>query len=64
MQFISSVSWSRKVCEDALTYFYGKMYVYMVIYRSKDKSTTQDNLVELIGSPVAQVWYKLSFFFG
>ena len=36
-----------------LPYFYGKMGVYVVIYRSKDKNTTQDNLAELVGSPVA-----------
>lgn len=38
--------------------FYGKMHVYMVIYKSKDKNTTQDNLVELVGSPVAPLRCK------
>ncbi len=37
---------------------YGKMHVYMVIYRCKDKNTTQDTLVELVGSPVAPLWCK------
>ena len=41
-----------------LPYFCGKMGVYMVIYRSKDKNTTQGNLVELVGSPVAPIWCK------
>ncbi len=40
------------------SYFYGKMHVYMVIYSSKDKNTTQDNLAELVGSPVAPLWCK------
>ena len=39
-------------------YFCGKMGVYMVIYRGKDKNTTQDNLAELVGSPVAPIWCK------
>ena len=41
-----------------LPYFYGKTHVCMVIYRSKDKNTTQDNLAELVGSPVAPIWCK------
>ena len=41
-----------------LPYFCGKMGVYVVIYRSKDKNTTQDNLAELVGSPVALIWCK------
>ena len=41
-----------------LPYFCGKMGVYMVIYRSKDKNTTQGNLAELVGSPVAPIWCK------
>ena len=36
-----------------LPYFCGKMGVYVVIYRSKDKNTTQGNLAELVGSPDA-----------
>ena len=36
-----------------LPYFCGKMGVYVVIYRCKDKNTTQGNLAELVGSPVA-----------
>ena len=31
----------------------------MVIYRNKDKNTTQGNLAELVGSSVAPVWCKL-----
>lgn len=41
-----------------LPYFCGKMGVYVVIYRGKDKNTTQDNLAELVGSLAATVWYK------
>ena len=41
-----------------LPYFYGKTHIYMVIYRSKDKNTTQGNLAELVGSPVAPIWCK------
>ena len=36
-----------------LPYFYGKISVFIVIYKSKDKNTTQGNLAELVGSPVA-----------
>ncbi len=37
-----------------LPHFYGKMgsYVVIVIYRSKDKNTTQGNLSELVGSHI------------
>ena len=38
--------------------FYGKMDNYVLVYRSKDKNTTQDNLAELVGSPVAPLWCK------
>ncbi len=38
--------------------FCGKMGAYVVIYRSKDKNTTQGNLAELVGSPVAPIWCK------
>ena len=41
-----------------LPYFCGKIGVSVVIYRSKDKNTTQGNLVELVGSPVASLWCK------
>ena len=41
-----------------LPYFCGKMGVYVVIYRGKDKNTTQGNLAELVGSPVAPIWCK------
>ncbi len=41
-----------------LPYFCGKIGVYVVIYRSKDKNTTQGNLAELVGSPVAPIWCK------
>ena len=41
-----------------LPYFCGKMGVYVVIYRDKDKNTTQGNLAELVGSPVAPIWCK------
>ena len=41
-----------------LPYFCGKMGVYVVIYRCKDKNTTQGNLAELVGSPVAPIWCK------
>ncbi len=38
--------------------FYGKSDVYVVIYKGKDKNTTQGNLAELVGSPVAPIWCK------
>ena len=38
--------------------FYGKISGYVVIYRGKDKNTTQGNLVEPVGSPVAPLWCK------
>lgn len=41
-----------------LPYFYGKIGGYVVTYRSKDKNTTQGNLAELVGSPVAPFWCK------
>lgn len=41
-----------------LPYFYGKTGVYVVIYRDKDKDTTQGNLAELVGSPAAPIWCK------
>ena len=30
----------------------------MIIYKSKDKNTTQDDLAESVGSPVAPYWCK------
>ena len=36
-----------------LPHFYRKISGYVVIYRDKDKNTTQGNLAELVGSPVA-----------
>lgn len=36
-----------------LPHFYGKIGGYMVIYRCKDKNTTQVKLAELVGSSVA-----------
>ena len=41
-----------------LPYFYGKIGGYVVIYRCKDKNTTQGKLAELVGSPVAPLWCK------
>ena len=41
-----------------LPYFYSKISGYVVIYRGKDKNTTQGNLAELVGSPVAPIWCK------
>ena len=41
-----------------LPYFYGKIGGYVVIYRGKDKNTTQGKFAELVGSPVAPLWCK------
>jgi len=41
-----------------LPLFYGAISGYVVIYRGKDKNTTQGNLAELVGSPVAPIWCK------
>ncbi len=38
-----------------LAYFYGKIDAYMIIYKYKDKNTTQGSLTELVGSPVALI---------
>ena len=35
-----------------------KKKIFVVVYRSKDKNTTQGNLVELVGSPVAPLRCK------
>ena len=42
----------------AYPYFYGEAGAYMVIYRSKDKNTTQDFPAEPVGSPAAPFWCK------
>ena len=52
MQIRKIVMWQLAIIS-RLSDFYGKMDVYMVKYRSKDKNTTQGNLAELVGSPVA-----------
>ena len=39
-------------------YFYGKMNGYVVIYRGRDKNTTQSNLAELVDSLVAPLRCK------
>ena len=41
-----------------LLYFCGKIGVYVVKYRGKDKNTMKGNLAELVGSPVAPIWCK------
>jgi hypothetical protein len=41
-----------------IAHFYGKIGGYVVIYRCKDKNTTQGKLAELVGSPVAPLWCK------
>lgn len=41
-----------------LAYFYGKIDTYMIIYKYKDKNTTQGSLAELVDSPVALIWCK------
>ena len=52
MQVREMIIWQFAVI-GGLPYFCGKMGVYVVIYRGKDKNTTQVKLVELVGSPVA-----------
>ena len=51
------VMWQFAV-SSGLSHFYGKIGGYVVIYRSKDKNTTQGNLAELVGSPVSPFWCK------
>ena len=41
-----------------LPYFCGKMGVYVVVYRGKDKNTTQGKLAELVGSRVMLIRCK------
>ena len=57
MQIREIIMW-QFATSSGLSHFYGKIGDYVVIYRSKDKNTTQDNLVELVGSPVAPIWCK------
>lgn len=38
--------------------FYGKMSDYVVVFKGKDKNTTQGNFAELVGSPVTSLWCK------
>ena len=52
MQIREIVMWQFAI-SSGLPHFYGKIGGYVVIYRSKDKNTTQVKLVELVGSPVA-----------
>ena len=39
-----------------LPHFYGKMDIYVVTYRSKDKNTTRGNLVELVGGQTDSIF--------
>ena len=57
MQIREIVMW-QFVILSGLLHFYGKIGGYVVIYRSKDKNTTQVKLAELVGSPVASFWCK------
>ena len=57
MQIRKIVMWQFAI-SSGLPHFYGKIGGYVVIYRGKDKNTTQDNLAELVGSPVAPIWCK------
>ena len=58
LKYISGmIKWQFAVmCK--LSYFCSHMGVYVVIYRGKDKNTTQSNLAEPVGSPVAPIWCK------
>ena len=57
MQIRKIVMWQFAI-SSGLPHFYGKIGGYVVIYRSKDKNTTQGILAELVGSPVAPLWCK------
>ena len=57
MQIRKIVMWQLAIIS-RLPDLYGKMDDYMVKYRSKDKNTTQGNLAELVGSPVAPLRCK------
>ena len=52
MQIREIVMWQFAI-SSGLSYFYSKIGGYVVIYRCKDKNTTQGKLAELVGSPVA-----------
>lgn len=41
-----------------LPFPYGKISAYMLIYRGKDKNTTQDKLAEPVGSPAVETDVK------
>lgn len=56
-QIREMIKWQFAVIGE-LPYFCGKTGVHVVIYKGKDKNTTQGNLVELVGSPVALIWCK------
>ena len=49
MQIREIVMWQFAV-SSGLPHFYGKISGYVVIYRGKDKNTTQGSLAELVGS--------------
>ena len=57
MQIREIVMWQFAI-SSGLPHFYGKIGGYVVIYRNKDKNTTQGSLAELVGSPVAPLWCK------
>ncbi len=57
MQIRKIVMWQFAI-SSGLPYFYGKIGGYVVIYRCKDKNTTQGKFAELVGSPVAPLWCK------
>ena len=57
MQIREIVMW-QFVISSGFPHFYGKISGYVVIYRCKDKNTTQGKLAELVGSPVAPLWCK------
>ena len=57
MQIREIVMW-QFVISSGFPHFYGKISGYVVIYRCKDKNTTQGKLAELVGSPVAPIWCK------
>ncbi len=52
MQIREIVMW-HFATSSRLPHFYGKIGGYVVLYRCKDKNTTQAKLAELVGSPVA-----------
>ena len=51
------VMWQFAI-SSGLPHFYGKTGGYVLIYRSKDKNTTQVKLAELVGSLVVPFGYK------